>query len=86
MILQTDGLNDLIESTIICPISSNQWDSEILRIKLKSGDGGLEIDSTILLDQLRAIDNRRFIRKLGEIPDQYHHAIQNNMKIILDLT
>jgi len=39
-----------------------------------------------LLDQLRAIDNKRFIQKLGSVPEEYHPLIEKNLKIILDLT
>ena len=63
VIVQTDLLNEFHLSTLICPISTNVKDEiEILRIHLKRGQ--LEKLSDILIDQVRAIDNKRFIKKL----------------------
>ncbi|MEP6795925.1 MAG: type II toxin-antitoxin system PemK/MazF family toxin [Saprospiraceae bacterium] len=45
VVIQTDLLNDVHPSTIICPISSNvQSESEILRVHLKKGMANLKED------------------------------------------
>ena len=36
-------------------------------ILLKAGIGGLDFDSKIMLDQIRSLDKRRIIRKLGTV-------------------
>jgi mRNA interferase MazF len=38
-----------------------------------------------MIDQVRAIDNRRLIRKLGIIPMDEIKRVKENLKIILDL-
>lgn len=84
VIIQTNLLNETHLSTIICPITTNvQPDSEILRVHLKKTQ--LEKLSDILVDQPRAIDNKRFIQRLGKLTPEQSQALKNNLKIVLDL-
>ena len=87
LVVQTDLLNKIPHpSTIICPITTNiQIDSEILRIHLKKGQMKLQQDSDIIIDQLRAIDNKRLVKRLGKLPTQLVDQVKENVKIVLDL-
>ena len=86
VIVQTDLLNDYHPSTIICPISSRiKIESELLRIHLKANKRGLNKNSDILVDQIRSIDNRRFIKKIDKLAKSDLEKLKNNLKIILDL-
>lgn len=85
IIIQSDFLNNLHPSTIICPISTNVNPlSKILRIGL-SNISGLTKSSDILLDQIRSIDNKRFIKRIGTISSTLKIRLNTNLKIILDL-
>jgi len=43
-------------------------------------------DSDLLLDQIRTIDNKRFIKKMGAIDNQTSRLkIMEQLKIVLDL-
>jgi mRNA interferase MazF len=85
MVIQTNLLNDgLHPSTIVCPISTNVIQGvDILRVHLSSKAGGLKKDSDILVDQIRAIDNRRFVRRLGELNSTHKSKLMENIKILL---
>ena len=84
VIVQTDLLNEFHLSTLICPISTNVKDEiEILRIHLKRGQ--LEKLSDILIDQVRAIDNKRFIKKIGKLNKEQIIKLKENLRIVLDL-
>ncbi len=84
VIIQTDLLNEIHFSTIICPITTNiKPEAEILRIHLKKTQ--LPKQSDILVDQPRAIDNKRFIKRLGKLTPEQTNILKNNLKIILDL-
>ena len=84
VIIQTDLLNKIHFSTIICPITTNiKPEAEILRIHLKKTQ--LPKQSDILVDQPRAIDNKRFIKRLGKLTPEQTNILKNNLKIILDL-
>jgi len=86
LIVQTDLLNKVHPSTLVCPITSNvKLGSQILRVLLKKGTAKLQENSDVMIDQLRAIDNRRLIRKIGEIPYEIGEKVRSNLKIILDL-
>jgi len=45
----------------------------------------LHRDCDILIDQLRAIDNRRLLKKIGELPGSLKHITRENLRIVLDL-
>ena len=84
VIVQTDLLNDTHLSTIVCPITTNvKPEVQILRVHLKKSQ--LPKLSDILIDQPRAIDNKRFIRRLGKLTSEQIIQLKENLKIILDL-
>lgn len=86
IIIQTNLLNNIHPSTIICPLTSNvQLESEILRIHLPKGIANLKEDCDIMIDQIRAIDNRRLIRRIGKIPEEKIKSLNYNLSVILDL-
>lgn len=86
MILQCDLLNNIHPSTIVCPITTNvKKNVSILRVNLDKGEGGLEKESAIMMDQMRAIDNKRFIKKLGTLSPSRSNRVKENVKIILEL-
>ena len=86
IVVQTDLLNKHHPSTIICPLTSNvRKESEILRVHLKKDCCGLKEDCDIMIDQIRAIDNKRLIKKIGIAPADVLEKIKENLKIIFDL-
>jgi mRNA interferase MazF len=86
LVIQTDLLNSLHPSTIICPITTNVVKgSDILRVHLKKGVSNMQKPSDIMIDQIRAIDNKRFIQKIGELSPETRNIVTGNIKIILDL-
>ena len=86
LIIQSDFLNGLHPSTIICPITTNIKEGvTILRVNITLGTAGLEEDSAIMIDQIRAIDNKRFIQKIGQLPHYLIEKVEENIKVILDL-
>ena len=87
LIVQTNLLNKVSHpSTIICPITTNiQKNSEILRVHIKKGTSNLNENCDIMIDQVRAIDNKRLIKKIGELEDRLSKQVIENLLIILDL-
>ena len=86
LIVQSNLLNKVHPSTIVCPITSNvKAGVNILRVNMEIGEGGLNIESSIMIDQLRAIDNKRFIKKTGVLSQENQAQVINNMKIVLDI-
>ena len=63
LVVQAQALLDAHHpSTLVIPLTTNLVDdAEPLRIRVLSS-GGLGRDSDLLIDQLRAIDNRRLVK------------------------
>jgi len=87
LIIQTNLLNQVQHpSTIICPITSRvNKNADILRVHLKKGTAGLNQDCDLMIDQIRAIDNRRLMKKIGSLPTDHNKELRENIKICLDL-
>lgn len=87
LIVQTNLLNKIQHpSTIICPITTKvQNDSDILRVHLKKGMANLNENCDIMIDQIRAIDNKRLVKKVGKLPTDLIEKIKENISIIIDL-
>ena len=84
VVVQTDLLNDVHLSTIICPITTNvQNNADLLRIHLKKGQ--IDKIGDILVDQLRAIDNIRLIKKVGQLNREQKIKLKANLRIVLDI-
>lgn len=87
LIVQTDLLNKIPHpSTIVCPITTNiKLESEILRVHLEKGMANLLQNCDIMIDQIRAIDNKRLIKKVGTLPKDLLSLVKENIRIVLDL-
>ncbi len=86
IVVQTDLLNKEHPSTIVCPITTNvKPDSEILRVHLKKSKFGIKEECDIMIDQVRAIDNKRLVKKVGTVDSDTADKVRENLKIILDL-
>jgi len=87
LVIQTDLLNQIPHlSTLICPLTTNITDgASILRISLSRGTANLHQDCDIMIDQMRAIDNKRLIKKIGSLPQHLVEQIKENILIILDI-
>jgi mRNA interferase MazF len=84
VIIQSDLLNDTHLFTIVCPITSNVIpEIELLRVHLRKNQ--LDPASDILVDQIRAIDNKRLIQKLGHLTPAQIQTLRQNILIVLDM-
>ncbi len=87
LIVQTNLLNKIPHpSTIVCPLTTNvQNESDILRVHLKKGMANLHENCDVMIDQIRAIDNKRLLKKVGNLPLDLIMSIKENLAIIIDL-
>lgn len=87
LVLQTNLLN-LVDhpSTLVSPITSNvKMNSEILRVHIPRGVAGVNRDCDIMIDQIRAIDNKRLTKWIGRLPHSLTIAVKSNIEAVLDL-
>ncbi len=87
LVVQTDLLNKIPHpSTIICPITTNIIrGAEVLRIHLKKGMANVNQDCDIMIDQIRAIDNKRLVKKIGSLPNNLSKLVKENISILIDI-
>ncbi len=86
VIIQTDLLNKFHPSTIICPITTNvKLDAAILRVHLTKGFAKLKEDCDVMIDQIRTIDNKRLLKRVGELNQEKIEIIKTNLSIVLDI-
>ncbi len=84
VVVQSDLLNEVHLSTLICPITTNiKPEIDILRVHLNKAQ--LDKLSDVLVDQIRAIDNQRLIKKLGKLNKEQQNKLKANIKIVMDL-
>ena len=85
VVVQTDLLNNHHPSTVICPLTTQiRSGLDIIRVHLQKGEGGLIEKSDIMIDQIRAIDNRRILKRLGVIRRENRRKLTENIRIILN--
>ena len=87
LVVQTNLLNKIPHpSTIVCPITTNiQKEADILRVHLKKGMANLHENCDVMMDQIRAIDNKRLIKKVGVLPVELIPIVKENIAILIDL-
>jgi len=87
LIIQTDLLNKVSHpSTLICPITSNiKKESDILRVHVERGIANVQKDCDVMIDQMRAIDNHRLVKKIGRLPDNLIDKLKENILIVLSI-
>jgi mRNA interferase MazF len=88
LIVQAQALLDAEHpSTLVVPLTTQLVDAaEPLRIRIRAS-GSLKKDSDLLIDQVRAIDNRRLVRgPLSRLQPQQLDAVEDALLDVLELT
>ncbi len=84
--IQTDLLNEVPHpSTWILPCTTRLAGANILRVVLPSGIAGNRADCEIMIDQSRAIDNRRLVRALGVVPRSLMREVEEKLRRLGEL-
>ncbi|MCK4830096.1 type II toxin-antitoxin system PemK/MazF family toxin [bacterium] len=87
LVIQTDLLNKIFHpSTLICPITTNiKKESDILRVHIEQSVANVRESCDIMIDQIRAIDNKRLVKKIGRLPKKVIEKLKENIMIVLDI-
>lgn len=87
LIVQSQALLDAGHpSTLVVPLTTNLVDdAEPLRVRIPAS-GALQRGSDALIDQLRAIDNRRLVRgPLARLPDDLMRRVGSAILEVLEI-
>ena len=86
LVLQNDYGNNISPVTIVAGITSNVLKKDYpTNIFISKGEGGLKLDSTILLNQIRTIDKIRITKKLGSISPEVMNKVEKALLISLGM-
>ncbi len=86
LILQNDVANRTSPVTIVAAVTS-RLDSESYptEVRVEPPEGGLAVDSVALLNQIRSIDRRRLVRRLGKVRPETMMRVDRALQISLGL-
>jgi len=86
VIIQNDLGNKYSPITIIAPVTSKNIDKIYpVEISLTKKNSRLDKDSKALLNQIRAVDKRRLIKKIGKLNKEALVKLDESIKISLGL-
>jgi len=87
LILQNNVGNRFSPITIVAAITSRvRYPLYPTEVVITAPEGGLSLDSVVLLNQIRSIDRQRLVRRLGAIApvtlEQVNHALQISLGLV----
>jgi len=86
VVIQNDIANRRSPITIVAAITS-QFDEPIYPTEafIRAPDGGLRVDSVVLLNQIRSVDRDRLVRRLGVLSTRSMHEVDRALLLSLGL-
>lgn len=88
VIVSRDAINASSPVVIVVPVTSRSNKARLYpsHVELKSGEGGLKVDSVALCEQVRAISTERLNgTPIGQLPRPKIAQINASLRIALDL-
>ena len=79
VVVSNDDMNELSATVLIMPITAGNYDYYHW-IALKPPEGGLTKPSSIVTEQIRAVDKRRLKRRLGQVADKTMRKIEDAVR------
>jgi mRNA interferase MazF len=70
LIISINAMNHHSPRLIVAPITSSTGKVYPFEVFIRAGSGGLRKDSKIMVDQMRSLDKKRLIRKIGTIEEE----------------
>jgi len=87
VIIQNDIANRWSPITLVAAIAS-KFDEERrypTQVAVQAGEGGLRVDSVILLNQIRSVDTSRLVRRLGVLRAETVREVDRALVLSLGL-
>ena len=86
LILQNDIANRSSPITIVAAITS-KFDEELYptEVLVRTPEGGLDADSVVLLNQIRSVDRRRLMRRVGRLVPETMRLVDRALVLSLGL-
>ena len=86
LVVQNDIANRYSPITIVAAVTSSvdgrRYPTEVL---VRAPEAGLSVDSIVLLNQIRSIDGRRLVRRLGTVAPSTMRRVERALRLSLGL-
>ena len=86
VVVQNDAANRRSPITIVAAITS-QFEEPLYptEVLMRAPEGGLTVDSVVLLNQIRSVDSRRLVRRFGVLTAETMKEIDQALLLSLGL-
>lgn len=85
VIIQNDTGNEFSPTTIVAAMTTRLTDYDF-HVRVRSGESGMTVDSTVMLEQIRTLSQRRLGRRIGRLPphlmEEVDRALHRSLGII----
>lgn len=89
LVIQNNVINEHAPTTIIAVITSKRRLENKKKypthVWIDKGEGNLTQDSIIQCEQIRTIDKRRIIKKIGHLDDDFMQKVEEAIEIVLSM-
>jgi mRNA interferase MazF len=86
LVIQIDKANTASPHTVIIPFTTRIRQVKLpSHVRIPAGIAGLAEESILLCEQIRVIDKRRLVRKIGSVDEEHLRQIGVAIKVILGL-
>jgi len=85
VVFQNDVGNQHSPLTIVAAITSNVFRCGPTAVLVRAPEGGLSVDSVVLLNQIRTVDRRRLGKRLGTLRPETMKQVDQAVMISLGL-
>ena len=86
LVVQSDLLNRTGHpSTWVLPCTTRLTGENLLRVRLPKGIAGNDQTCEVMVDQSRAIDNRRLTRQLAKLPPKILDEVKSKLRSLAEL-
>lgn len=84
VVVQNDVFNQYSPLVIICPITSTLREG-ITMVIVEAGQSGLDHKSVVLAQQIRCVDKKRLVKKLGRLDEETLAEVDVALKVVVGL-
>jgi len=87
IIVSRDAINDNLSIVVVVPCTTYRNTTTIhpSRVLIRAPDGGLQVDSVALCEQVRTVTKARLLRRRGVLSPAALARVETSLRITLDL-
>src|SRR6266496_5248942 len=80
IVLSNDSINQFAELAVVVPLTKNTARVSPSHAVIPKGTAGLTFPSKAVTEQIRAVDKRRLVRRLGRLPPDVLARVERALK------